>query len=101
MLLFVSVMAGVAFLTLLEWRFLGYIQIHKGSNKVGFKILQPFRNTIKLFSREHDFHLVSNYLLRFSNFCFISLFVWFLSHYLRRFVSFELNFFFFFGGGGL
>jgi len=57
--LFVSVMVGVAFLTLLEWRFLDYIQISKGPNKVGFKILQPFRNAIELFSREHDFHLVS------------------------------------------
>jgi len=74
-LLFVSVMVGVAFLTLLECRFLGYIHIHKGPNKVGCRILQPFRNTIKLFSREHYFHLVSNYLLLSSNFCFISFFV--------------------------
>jgi len=97
--LFVSVMVGVAFLTLLEWRFLGYIQIYKGPNKMGFKILQPCRYAIELFSREHDFHLVSNYLLLFSNFCFISFLVWFLSHYLTGFVSFELDFFFFLGGG--
>ena len=103
-LLFVSVMVGVAFLALLEWRFLGYIQIYKGPNKVGFKILQSFRNAIEFVSREHNFHFVSNYLLLFSNFCFISFLVWFLSHYLRGFVSFELEFFFFFflgGGGGL
>jgi hypothetical protein len=71
-LLFVSVVVGVAFQTLLEWRFLGYIHIHKGPNKAGFRILQQFEYTIKLLSREHYFHLVSNYLLLFSNFLLVS-----------------------------
>ena len=60
---------------LLEWRFLGYIHIHKGPSKMGFGILQPFRDTVKLFSRKHYFPLVSNYLSPFSDFWFISFFV--------------------------
>jgi NADH-ubiquinone oxidoreductase chain 1 len=64
LLLMIFVMVGVAFLTLLEHKVLGYVHIHKGPNRVGFVgILQPFRDAIKLFSREQYFPLVSNYLV--------------------------------------
>nr|QYF07834.1 NADH dehydrogenase subunit 1 [Hypoponera sauteri] len=47
------VLIGVAFLTLLERKTLGYIQDRKGPNKVGFVgILQPFSEAVKLFSKE-------------------------------------------------
>jgi NADH-ubiquinone oxidoreductase chain 1 len=62
-LLIIFVIVGVAFLTLLERKVLGYIHVRRGLNRVGFiGILQPFSDAVKLFSREQYFPLVSNYL---------------------------------------
>lgn len=49
----IPILIAVAFLTLLERKILGYIQLRKGPNIVGpFGILQPVADGIKLFIKE-------------------------------------------------
>jgi len=88
-------MVGVAFLTLLQFRILGYIHVFKGPKRVGFVgIFQPFRDAITLFSREQYFTLVSNYYIYYFSPIFgyfLSLLVWLLVPYLRGFISFEMG----------
>nr|AKG95421.1 NADH dehydrogenase subunit 1 [Cylisticus convexus] len=78
--LLLSVLLSVAFLTLLERKILGYIQKRKGPNKLGAKgILQPFSDAIKLLSKETLILVSVNHLVFFLSpitILLVSLLIW-------------------------
>nr|YP_009272426.1 NADH dehydrogenase subunit 1 [Polyrhachis dives]AMJ17077.1 NADH dehydrogenase subunit 1 [Polyrhachis dives] len=64
LLMVLVVLMGIAFLTLLERKILGYIQNRKGPNKVGVMgIFQPFSDAMKLLSKEVFLIYKSNYII--------------------------------------
>nr|YP_002970760.1 NADH dehydrogenase subunit 1 [Helotrephes sp. NKMT027]ACJ69571.1 NADH dehydrogenase subunit 1 [Helotrephes sp. NKMT027] len=99
LLLLILILISVAFVTLMERSVLGYIQLRKGPNKTGILgLLQPFSDGMKLFFKEQNSPVSSNFLIYYFSPIFmmiLSFILWTLMPYSLNVYSFTLGILFF------
>nr|UCC45986.1 NADH dehydrogenase subunit 1 [Eumenotes sp. HEM140] len=97
--LIICVLMGVAYVTFFERSVLGYIQLRKGPNSLGYLgLLQPFADGLKLFFKEQTYPIKSNFYIYFLSPMFmlmLSFMMWCLYPYLVNYYSFNYGFLFF------
>lgn len=78
---------------------MGYIQLRKGPNKVGYiGIIQPFSDGIKLFFKEQTYPYFSNFLIYYFTpvfILFLSFVIWVLFPFLVNVYEFSFGVLFF------